>query len=156
MDKFIKFDKLLSVGQGSSELWEIDFYREDDGTLPVKTWLDGLPEEVRGKVIARIDLLKKEGQMKTAWDSYAKRQLKKPAVRQAYEEETKVLSIGLQLANHRKRKGLTQAQVAKRIGTSTPQLSRTERRPENVNMRTLMRYAYAVGMDIDIRLVARK
>lgn len=94
--------------------------------------------------------------MKTAWDSYVKRQLKKPAVRQAYEEETKVLSIGLQLANHRKRKGLTQAQVAKQIGTSTPQLSRTERRPENVNMRTLMRYAYAVGMDIDIRLVARK
>lgn len=94
--------------------------------------------------------------MKTAWDSYVKRQLKKPAVRRAYEEETKVLSIGLQLANHRKRKGLTQAQVAKQIGTSTPQLSRTERRPENVNMRTLMRYASAVGMDIDIRLVARK
>jgi DNA-binding XRE family transcriptional regulator len=94
--------------------------------------------------------------MKTAWDSYVKRQLKKPAVRHAYEEETKVLSIGLQLANQRRRKGLTQAQVAKQIGTSTPQLSRTERRPENVNMRTLMRYADAVGMDIDIRLVARK
>jgi transcriptional regulator len=94
--------------------------------------------------------------MKTAWDSYVKRQLKKPAVRQAYEEEAKVLSIGLQLANQRRRKGLTQAQVAKQIGTSTPQLSRTERRPENVNMRTLMRYADAIGMDIDIRLVARK
>lgn len=49
------------MGQEPSELWEIDFYREDDGTLPVKTWLDGLPEEVRGKVIARIDLLKKGG-----------------------------------------------------------------------------------------------
>lgn len=35
---------------------EIDFYREDDGSLPVRTWLDGLPEDVRGKVIARIDL----------------------------------------------------------------------------------------------------
>jgi DNA-binding phage protein len=93
--------------------------------------------------------------MKTAWDSYVKKQLKTPAVRQAYEEETKALSIGLQLANQRKRKGLTQAQVAKKIGTSTPQLSRTERRPENVNMRTLMRYAEAVGMDLDIKLVAR-
>ena len=78
---------------------------------------------------------------KTAWDSYLDQQLANPSVRQAFEEETKVLSIGLQLANQRKLKGLTQAEVAKKIGTSTPQLSRTERRPENVNMRTLIRYA---------------
>lgn len=93
--------------------------------------------------------------MKTAWDRYVKQELKKPAVRRAYEEETKVLNIGLQLADQRRRKGLTQAQVARKIGTSAPQLSRTERRPENVNMRTLMRYADAVGMELDIRLVAR-
>lgn len=41
--------------------WKIDFYREDDGTFPVRTWLDGLAEDVRGKVIARIDLLKEGG-----------------------------------------------------------------------------------------------
>jgi DNA-binding phage protein len=94
--------------------------------------------------------------MKTAWDTYLKQQLKNPCVRQAYEEETKALTIGLQLAQQRKLKGLTQAQVAKKIGTSTPQLSRTERRPENVNMRTLMRYAEAVGMRLDIHLVAKQ
>jgi len=94
--------------------------------------------------------------MKTAWDRYVKQELKKPAVRRAYDEESKVLNIGLQLADQRRRKGLTQAQVARKIGTSTPQLSRTERRPENVNMRTLMRYAEAVGMDLDIRLVSRE
>jgi DNA-binding XRE family transcriptional regulator len=94
--------------------------------------------------------------MKTAWDSYLDQQLANPSVRQAYEEETKVLGIGLQLANQRKRKGLTQAELAKKIGTSTPQLSRTERRPENVNMRTLIRYAEAVGMHLDVRLVAKK
>jgi len=93
--------------------------------------------------------------MKTAWDRYVRQELKKPKVRQAYEEETRVLSIGLELANQRKRKGMTQAEVAKKIGTSAPQLSRTERRPENVNMRTLIRYAEAVGMNLDIRLVAR-
>ena len=94
--------------------------------------------------------------MKTAWDSYLDQQLANPSVRQAYEEETKVLGIGLQLANQRKRKGLTQAELARKIGTSTPQLSRTERRPENVNMRTLIRYAKAVGMHLDVRLVAKK
>ena len=49
--------------------------------------------------------------MKTAWDSYLDQQLANPSVRQAYEEETKVLAIGLQLANQRKRKGLTQAEL---------------------------------------------
>jgi DNA-binding phage protein len=93
--------------------------------------------------------------MKTAWDKYVKQELKKPVVRCAYEEETTVLSIGLELANQRKRKGMTQEEVARKMGTSAPQLSRTERRPENVNMRTLLRYAEAVGMDLDIRLVAR-
>lgn len=93
--------------------------------------------------------------MTTTWDRYVKKELRKPAVRRAYEEETRVLKIGLELANQRRRRGLTQAEVARRIGTSAPQLSRTERRPENANMRTLMRYAAAVGMDLDIRLIAR-
>jgi hypothetical protein len=43
--------------------------------------------------------------MQTAWDRYVKRQLKIPAVRRAYEEETKALGIALQ----RKLKGPTQA-----------------------------------------------
>ncbi|MBT9330020.1 helix-turn-helix domain-containing protein [Paracidobacterium acidisoli] len=93
--------------------------------------------------------------MKTAWDNYLKQELRKPKVQQAYDEETRVLSIGLELASQRRRKGMTQAQVAEKIGTSAPQLSRTERRPENVNMRTLMRYAEAVGMNLDIRLVPK-
>ncbi len=94
--------------------------------------------------------------MKTEWDSYLDQQLANPTVRQAFEEETKVLSIGIELAEQRKRTGMTQAELAKKIGTSTPQLSRTERRPENVNMRTLIRYAEALGMNLDVRLVAKK
>jgi DNA-binding XRE family transcriptional regulator len=93
--------------------------------------------------------------MTTAWDRYVTKELRKPAVKRAFEEETSVLKIGLELAHQRKRKGLTQAEVAEKIGTSAPQLSRTERKPENANMRTLIRYAAAVGMDLDIRLVAR-
>jgi hypothetical protein len=34
--------------------------------------------------------------MKTAWDSYLDQQLADPTVRQAFEEETKVLDTGLQ------------------------------------------------------------
>lgn len=93
--------------------------------------------------------------MTTEWDRYKKKELRKPAVRRAYQEETQVLKIGLQLADQRRRKGLTQAALAKKIGTSAPHLSRTERRPESANMRTLMRYAAAVGMGLDVRLITR-
>jgi phage-related protein len=41
--------------------WSIDFFAEDDGNLPVRDWLDRLPDEVRAKVIARIDLLRESG-----------------------------------------------------------------------------------------------
>ena len=52
--------------------------------------------------------------MKTEWDSYLDQQLANPAVRQAYEEETKVLSIGMLLAKQRKRKGMTQPNSPRR------------------------------------------
>jgi DNA-binding phage protein len=94
--------------------------------------------------------------MKTAWDEFVEEQLKDPVIRATYEEETRVLTIGLELAKQRKRKGLTQAQLAAAMGTSTPQLSRTERRPENATMRTLMRYADAMGMELDVKLVAKQ
>lgn len=47
--------------QESAAIWNIDFFGEDDGAFPVRAWLDGLPEDVRGKVIARVDLLKNGG-----------------------------------------------------------------------------------------------
>lgn len=37
-----------------------------------------------------------QAQMKTAWDSYLDQQLADPTVRQAFEEETKVLGTGFQ------------------------------------------------------------
>jgi DNA-binding phage protein len=94
--------------------------------------------------------------MKTAWDEFVEEQLQDPVVRATYEDEIRLQTIGLELAKQRKSKGLTQAQVASAMGTSTPQLSRTERRPENVTMRTLMRYADAIGMELHVELVAKR
>jgi hypothetical protein len=49
------------VSQSQPELWKIDFYADDDGSFPVRVWLDSVPEDVRGKVLARIELLKTGG-----------------------------------------------------------------------------------------------
>jgi HTH-type transcriptional regulator/antitoxin HipB len=93
--------------------------------------------------------------MKSSWDVYLEKQLRQPAVKKAFDEELRVLKIGMALARQRKRKGLTQGEVAKQIGTSAPQVSRTEHKPEHANIRTLMRYADAVGMTLDVRLIAK-
>ena len=45
--------------------------------------------------------------------------------------------------------------MAKRIGTSAPQISRTEKAPENANVKTLMRYAHAIGVELKVKLVPR-
>jgi len=45
----------------NGEVWKIDFYAEEDGSFPVLKWLNSLTDAVRGKVIARIDLLKRGG-----------------------------------------------------------------------------------------------
>ncbi|MCE0498743.1 MAG: type II toxin-antitoxin system RelE/ParE family toxin [Methylacidiphilales bacterium] len=37
------------------------FYREEDGTSRLLTWLDGLPAKVQLKCLARIERLKQEG-----------------------------------------------------------------------------------------------
>jgi len=93
--------------------------------------------------------------MKSSWDSYLERQLEKPQVAGAFEEEKRLLNIGIALARQRKHKGLTQEEVARQMGTSAPQVSRTERRPERANVQTLMRYAQAVGMRLRVDLVAK-
>ncbi|HMD97794.1 MAG TPA: helix-turn-helix transcriptional regulator [Terriglobia bacterium] len=94
--------------------------------------------------------------MKSSWDVYLEQQLRKPKVKEAFEEESRLLNIGIALAQERKRKGLTQEEVARKIGTSAPQVSRTEHRPGNANVQTLMRYADAVGMTLNMRLVAKR
>jgi hypothetical protein len=43
------------------EVWKIDFFTGDDDSLPVRAWLDTVPQDVRGKVLARIELLRMGG-----------------------------------------------------------------------------------------------
>lgn len=49
------------MSASASSSWTIDFFAEEDDSVPVRSWLDGLPDGVRGKVLARIALLKEHG-----------------------------------------------------------------------------------------------
>lgn len=41
--------------------WPVEFFEDEDGNEPVNRWLDALPDEVRGRILARIDLLAQHG-----------------------------------------------------------------------------------------------
>jgi len=45
----------------SAESWKIDFFADDAGVKPVLVWLQSLSPVVRGKVLARIELLREHG-----------------------------------------------------------------------------------------------
>jgi transcriptional regulator with XRE-family HTH domain len=91
--------------------------------------------------------------MKARWDDYLKSQLADDEFREAYERELKVLEIGVAFANERRKRGFSQERMASKLGTSAPHLSRTEHSPEHANVKTLLRYADA--MDLELRFVLR-
>lgn len=91
--------------------------------------------------------------MKAKWDDYLKSQLRDKEFREIYNQELKVLEIGVALANERQKRGLSQEGLASKMGTSAPQLSRTEHSPDRANVKTLLRYADA--MDLELKFVLR-
>jgi DNA-binding XRE family transcriptional regulator len=73
--------------------------------------------------------------------------------RRGFEEEAQKLAIGEQLSRLRQQAGLTQAQVAKRIGTTASAISRYENAEyDRYELRTLQKIVSACGGRLDITL----
>jgi transcriptional regulator with XRE-family HTH domain len=82
--------------------------------------------------------------------------LKRPEVRAAYDAQNEEFALLDELLRARRRAGLTQAQVAARMGTKTPAVARLEggggSRRHSPSIATLRKYAGAVGCRLEIRL----
>ena len=69
-----------------------------------------------------------------------------PEYQQLYEEEAVKGNLWLQLVEARRAAGLTQAQVATRLGVSQAQVARIEKRGYDAyTLNTLRRYVHALG-----------
>lgn len=69
-----------------------------------------------------------------------------PEFRRLYDEATERLEIWLQLVEARRASGLTQADLANRMGVSQAQVARIERRGYDAyTLNTLRRYVQALG-----------
>ena len=77
---------------------------------------------------------------------WLEKKLKNPKFRKGFEEEFEKLSIGEQLVRLRLQSNLTQAQVAKRVGTTASAISRYENAEyDRYEIQTLHKIVEACG-----------
>jgi DNA-binding XRE family transcriptional regulator len=85
-----------------------------------------------------------------------KKMLKRPRVRSEFDAQADEFALLDELLKARREAGLTQAEVAARMGTKTPAVARLEagggRSRHSPSVATLRKYARAVGCRLEIRL----
>jgi transcriptional regulator with XRE-family HTH domain len=85
-----------------------------------------------------------------------KKMLKKPAVKAEYDAQAEAFVLLDELLRARQRAGLTQAEVAERMGTMSPAIARLEggggNKRHSPSIATLQKYAKAVGCRLEIKL----
>lgn len=82
------------------------------------------------------------------------RMLRDPAVQQAYEELAPEYALAREFIAARARAGLSQAEVAARMGTTQSVIARLESGQTLPSMRTLLRFAKAVHAHLKVTLEA--
>jgi HTH-type transcriptional regulator/antitoxin HipB len=75
-----------------------------------------------------------------------------PEFVEGYERGFQAFRLGAMLLAAREQAGLTQAEVARRLGTHKSAISRMENHAEDIRLSTLQRYAEAVGCFLSLEL----
>ena len=96
---------------------------------------------------------RKKYQKVVDFQKYLAEKLKNPKFRKYYNECGKQLEIAYQILKLRKQKGLSQAELAKRIGTKQSDIARMEAGQQNFTTDTLQKIASALERDLKIEFV---
>ncbi len=83
--------------------------------------------------------------------------LKKPSVKKKYETLEPEFSLLREMLRARKKVGLSQAQIAERMGTKSPAITRLESSlssgKHSPSLATVKKYAEALGCHLEIKIV---
>lgn len=79
-----------------------------------------------------------------------KRELKNPEFKRQYDEYGRQLEIAYQILQLRKKKKISQAQLAKKIGTKQSNIARMEAGNQNFSVDILGKIADALGCNVKI------
>ena len=86
-----------------------------------------------------------------------KRWLKDPKIRKEYESLKEEFQVAEEIIRARTRAHMTQAELAKKVGTKAPAISRLESPGYGkASVSALKKVAYALGCELQIKLVPKK
>ena len=92
--------------------------------------------------------------MTIPFEEFKRRALRDPAVKAEYDRLAPEFEISAELIGARQRAGLSQAELAKRMGTSQSTMARLESGQTLPSTKTLLRFAKATGSKVEVRLSA--
>jgi ribosome-binding protein aMBF1 (putative translation factor) len=84
---------------------------------------------------------------------YLDEQLKKPEFKKHYDEAGKQLEISYKILQLRKQKGISQLELAKKLGTTQSNIARLEAGQQNLTTSTLQKIAKIFKRDLRIEFV---
>ncbi len=87
------------------------------------------------------------------WENDLKEELKDPISRKYYDMYDRQFRLGYALLQMRKKAGMSQAHLAKRIKTKQSNIARLESGTENVTVATLHKIAVQLGKKLEIKFV---
>jgi len=94
---------------------------------------------------------------KTNFDLYLEEQLKSPDFAEKFRKAGEAWDIAIQLVSLRKKSGLSQKELAKRVGTSQQQISRLESPSyEGHSLSMLRRVAEILGATVHVEIQPKK
>lgn len=76
-----------------------------------------------------------------------------PEFAEGYDEGYQQFKIGVLLQISREQAGMTQEEVARKLGTKKSAISRIENHAEDIRLSTLHKYAKALGKKVNVEIV---
>ena len=94
---------------------------------------------------------------RTNFDLYLEKQLKDPDFAERFKKAGEAWDVAIKLASLRKSSGMSQKELAKRVGTSQQQISRLESPSyEGHSLSMLRRVAYVLGASVHVEIQGKK
>lgn len=81
-----------------------------------------------------------------------KRKKKDPEFAEGFEQGYREFKIGVLLKQAREQAGLSQEELAKRLGTKKTAISRIENHAQDIKLSTIQKVAKALGKNLEVRL----
>lgn len=97
--------------------------------------------------------MKKEKEMDDLDRTIAEWKRKNPELANEFDEGYENFKIGVLFKVSREQAGLTQEEVAQKLGTHKSAISRIENHAEDIRLSTLHKYAKALGKKVNLEIV---